>query len=89
MKAERTQDALRYWELVFSIDPEYLQVREYLKREYLMGGMDSFAAGRLEDAVTYWEKALRLDPTDEKAIGYLAGARQQLSRTREILEGKN
>jgi tetratricopeptide (TPR) repeat protein len=86
MKAERTQDALRYWELVFSMDANYKQVREFLKREYLMGGMDSFAAGKLEDAVVSWEKALRLDPSDEKAIGYLAGARQQLSRTREILE---
>lgn len=85
IKAGRTEDAVRYWELVYSVDPTYQQVRENLKREYLMGGMDSFAAGRLDDAVSNWEKALRLDPTDEKAMGYLSRARQQLSRTREIL----
>ena len=89
MKAERNEDAVRYWELVYSIDPDYEQVKEYLKREYLLGGMDSFAAGELEAAVAYWEKALRLDPTDEKTMGYLTRAREQLSRTREILSGKD
>jgi tetratricopeptide (TPR) repeat protein len=75
---------MRYWELVASIDPGYQQVRDYLKREYLMRGMDAFAGGRLDDAVAYWQKALGLDPDDEKAKGYLARARQQQSRAREI-----
>jgi tetratricopeptide (TPR) repeat protein len=89
MKENRTQDALRYWELVLSIDPQHSQARNHLKQEYLMRGMDSFAAGSLDEAVTYWEKALTLDPSDEKARGYLERARQQLSRTREILgEGR-
>jgi tetratricopeptide (TPR) repeat protein len=85
MKEDRIQDALRYWELVLSIDPQHTQARSHLKQEYLMRGMDSFAAGNLDEAVTYWEKALTLDPSDEKARGYLERARQQLSRTREIL----
>jgi tetratricopeptide (TPR) repeat protein len=83
----RGDDAMRYWELVASIDPGYQQVRDYLKREYLMRGMDAFAGGRLDDAVAYWQKALVVDPDDEKAKGYLARARQQQSRTREIFGG--
>jgi tetratricopeptide (TPR) repeat protein len=85
MDQSRLEDAIRYWELVHSVDPNHRQVREHLQREYLMGGMDSFANGRLEEAVTQWEKALQLDPNDEKARGYLARAHQQIERTREIL----
>ena len=87
MEKGRADDALRYWELAASIDPNYQQLRDYLKREYLMRGLDAFAAGRLDEAVDLWEKALRVDPTDEKAKGYLARARQQQSRAREIFGG--
>jgi tetratricopeptide (TPR) repeat protein len=85
MDAQRPQDALRYWELAYSTDPNHAQVKEYLKREYLTRGMDAFANGQLTEAVSNWEKALRVDPVDEKARGYLDRAHQQLSRTREIL----
>jgi len=87
MEKGRADDALRYWELAASIDPNYQQIRDYLKREYLMRGLDAFAAGRLDEAVDLWEKALRVDPSDEKAKGYLARARQQQSRAREIFGG--
>ena len=80
----KADDAVRYWELVWSSDPGYELVAEYLKREYLARGMESFAAGRLDDAVRDWEKALRVDPDDERAKGYLERARQQQNRIREI-----
>lgn len=85
MRGGKNAEAVRYWELVYSIDPDHVQVRDHLKREYLMVGMDAFADGRLEEAVGLWQKALRIDPQDEKAKGYLARAEEQLSRTREIL----
>ena len=85
MQEGRVDAAIRYWELVYAVDPDHKQVRELLKREYLMQGMDSFAAGRLDEAVSLWEKALQIEPGDEKTIAYLARAQQQLSRTREIL----
>jgi tetratricopeptide (TPR) repeat protein len=85
MEQQRPDEAVRYWELVHSIDPSHGQVKDHLHREYLMGGMDSFANGRLDEAVALWEKALRLDPSDKKARGYLARAQQQIERTREIL----
>jgi tetratricopeptide (TPR) repeat protein len=85
MKDHRSEDAVRYWELVWSADPGYQRVGDYLKREYLMRGMDSFAAGKLDEAVSSWERALQVDPTDQRAMGYLARAQKQLARTREIL----
>jgi tetratricopeptide (TPR) repeat protein len=84
-EAGKSDDALRYWELVWSAQPGYQGVDDYLKREYLMRGMEQFTAGRLEEATRYWEKALQVDPGDERTLGYLARAREQLMRSREIL----
>lgn len=84
--AGRSDEAIRYWELIWSKQPGYQQVDEYLKNEYLMMGMEVFAEGSLEEAVELWQKALRIDPSDERALGYLARAREQLAKTREILK---
>ncbi len=86
IEAGRNDDAVRYWELVWSTDPGYQRVAEYLKHEYLARGMESFAAGRLQEAVADWENALQIDPTDEKALGYLERAQEQLLRIEKILD---
>ena len=84
----RVDDAVRYWEFVWSLDPEYQRVAEYLKREYLTRGMEAFASGKLHEAVTDWERVLRIDPNDDRAIGYLERAREQQARIQKIL-GEN
>jgi len=81
----RPDEALRYWEIIWSARSDYRGVAELIKREYLARGMEDFAAGRLENAVTQWQNVLRVDPNDARARGYLARARQQIARSREIL----
>jgi tetratricopeptide (TPR) repeat protein len=81
----RTEDAVRYWELVWSFAPDFERVREHLKREYMTWGLEQFARGSLEAAIEQWQKALRVDPTDQRALAYLQRAQEQLSRTRQIL----
>jgi len=88
IQARHSEDALRLWELVWSSDPNYASVAQYLKRELLMRGMEAFAAGRLDESVGYWRRALKVDPNDQRALGYLDRAQQQLARTREILGTK-
>jgi tetratricopeptide (TPR) repeat protein len=85
LKAQRPDEALHYCELVWASRPDYRGVAEYLKREYLSRGMDSFAAGRLDEAIAQWEKVLKVDPNDTRARGYLVRAQQQAARSREIL----
>jgi tetratricopeptide (TPR) repeat protein len=84
LEAGHADEALRYWEMVWSIQPGYQRVDEYLKREYLTRGMERFAAGDLDEAVRLWEQALRIDPKDERTLGYLARAQEQRARAREI-----
>ncbi|HTM01671.1 MAG TPA: hypothetical protein VL503_11185 [Candidatus Omnitrophota bacterium] len=81
---KRSADALRYFELVWSADPKYQRVAEYLEREYLIQGLDAYAAGRLDEAIAHWERALAVDPSDPRARGYLTRAQQQLERSREM-----
>ncbi len=83
MTNARPDDALRYWELAWSIGPDP-RVAEALEREYQLRGIDLFASGELEEALNVWEKALRIDPEDQRTQGYIARARLQLQRTREI-----
>jgi tetratricopeptide (TPR) repeat protein len=85
MQEHRSDDALRFWEIVWSSRPGYGQVGENLKREYLTRGMEAFAAGRLDEAAGFWRRALHVDPNDQRALGYLQRAEKQLSRTRELL----
>ena len=85
MQEGRSEDAVRYWELVWSFAPDFERVREHLKREYMTWGLEQFARGSLETAIEYWQKALRVDPTDQRALAYLQRAQEQLSRTRQIL----
>lgn len=85
MQQGRSDEALKWWDLVWSADPKYQQVTEYLKREYLTRGMVAFAAGRLDEASESWSRALRVDPTDAQARGYLQRVQKQKTRTRELL----
>ena len=89
VESERSDDAIRYWEIVWSADPTYQNVADLLKREYLIRGLEEFSNGRLEGAIAFWEKARDLDPKDKRALGYLSRAREQQSRSREILNGAN
>jgi len=83
-QANRRDDAVRYWELVWSALPDYQNVGEHLKREYLVRGMEFFAANDIDGAVRQWEKALAVDPDDTRARGYLQRAYEQRARIAEI-----
>ncbi len=80
----RRDNAMRYWELVWSEAPDYQQVSNHLKEEYLARGMEAFANGDLDLAIKYWEQTRVIDPNDPRAKGYLARAQEQLTRMREI-----
>jgi tetratricopeptide (TPR) repeat protein len=88
MKAGRRDDAVRYLELVWSMDPTYRNTVEHLKRQYQTRGMEYFADGDIDRAEEIWEKALRVDPNDQRTLGYLSRAREQRARESQIF-GRN
>jgi tetratricopeptide (TPR) repeat protein len=80
--AGHRQEAVGYWELVWAAAPDFRQVEEHLKQEYLAQGMEAFAAGRLEQAIAIWEKALVMAPDDARVQGYLERAYEHQARHR-------
>jgi tetratricopeptide (TPR) repeat protein len=86
LEAGQSDEALRYWELVRSLQPGHERVDELLKREYLTRGMELFSSGRLDAAERMWERALQVDPRDARTLGYLARVHEQMARAREISE---
>jgi len=84
MEEGRADDAIHFLEVVWSADPGWQQVSPSLKREYLTRGMEAFASGKLQAAMGDWEKVLEIDPADERALGYLDRARQQMSKIQQI-----
>ncbi len=84
MQAQRRDEAVSYWEMVWAVDSKYEKVAEYLGQEYVARGMEAYAEGSLLSAVNSWENALRVDPADQRARGYLERARHQLSRMEQI-----
>ncbi len=84
VESNNHDDAIRYWELVWSKAPDFQQVAENLKQEYLDKGMDAFAEGRLDQSIEIWEKARSVAPDDVKIQGYLARAYNHNSRIQEI-----
>jgi tetratricopeptide (TPR) repeat protein len=84
MKEGRTDDAVKYLELVWSMDPTYRKTVEHLKRQYQTKGVEYFADGDIDQAEAMWEKALRVDPNDKRTLGYLSRAREQRARENQI-----
>ena len=84
MDSGQRDQAVHYWELVWSMDPDYQNVTEYLSQDYLTRGMEFFVAGDLAESVSNWESAVRVNPADPKAVGYLQRAREQADRMQKI-----
>ncbi|MDX2475480.1 MAG: PorV/PorQ family protein [Candidatus Krumholzibacteria bacterium] len=82
MEAGEKEQAIHFWELVWSMDSDFKQVTESLSGAYLAKGMEFFVAGELPDAMASWEAAVRVNPEDPKALGYLQRAREQTKRMR-------
>jgi tetratricopeptide (TPR) repeat protein len=80
----RQDDAVRYWELVWSRAPDYQKVAENLKQEYLVQGMEAFASGQLDKSIEVWERADEVLPGDPRTQGYLARAYEHRSRIQQI-----
>jgi cytochrome c-type biogenesis protein CcmH/NrfG len=70
--------------MVQASSPGYRGVDQALVREYLTRGMESFSTGHLDEAIRSWEQVLRIDPADTRAQGYLARAREQAARRRQM-----
>lgn len=83
----RNPEAIRYFEFVHGLSPDYENVTSYLKQAALFYGMDRYTAGDLPTAIQAWERILEIDPEDEKALSYLRRARAEIRKTQDLSGG--
>lgn len=81
LRAGRRDEAIRWLEVVRTLDPTHAAAVRVLVQEYQVQGLEAFAAGRLQVAVERWQRALDVDPANPRTQAYLARAREQLART--------
>lgn len=86
-KQRRSREAIRYFEFVYGLLPDYENVGSYLRQAYLFTGMEKYTSGQLAEAITVWEQILTIDPTDEKALTYLRRARIAMEKAKELSGG--
>jgi len=77
-KRKSTEDAVRNFELVFSIDPHHKQALKYLKDHYLRRASQLKRTGNIADANHMLASALRVDPSDKRVRASLTTGERQI-----------
>ena len=72
---------------VWTVAPDFHNVRELLAKTYLFIGMKMYSEERYGEAITTWERALTVDPGNPKARRYLLKAREEESRLGSVNNG--
>ena len=76
--------AIRKWEDVHRLVPDYQSVREYLVRAYKFVGVELYGQDRLDDAIAVWRRAAILEPDNAVISRYMSRARNELRKLREL-----
>ena len=76
--------AVRYWERVERIAPDYMSVREYLVRAYKFIGVELYGQNQLQDAIAVWEKASQLDPGNQEIRDYIKRTNNEMRKLEEL-----
>jgi tetratricopeptide (TPR) repeat protein len=81
-------DAVRRFQEVWAIAPDYHNVTELLTKAYLFMGMKKYSEENYDDAIVIWERALTVDPDNSKAKRYLQKAKEEASRLSSVNNGR-
>lgn len=73
------RNAIKVWEEVWKLDPEFENVSEYLTKAYQFLGMELYAGQRYEKALEMWERILLVDPGNGKAQRYITRTKEEIS----------
>ena len=78
------RNAIKVWEEVWKLDPEFENVSKYLIKAYQFLGMELYAGQCYEKALEMWERILLVDPGNGKAQRYITRTKEELSKLESI-----
>lgn len=83
------QAAVRNWETVENMAPDYQSVRKYLINAYKYLGVELYGNNNLNDAVEVWKKAEKLNPNNEEIVNYIKRTLNEMKKVKELTYGES
>lgn len=83
------EGAVRRWEKVERLAPNYMSVREFLVSAYKFVGIEHYGKGELEIAVETWKKAITLVPDNSEIAGYIKRTENEILKLQELTYEQN
>jgi len=77
-------EAIKYWEKVERLAPDYSSVRSYLVNAYKFVGIDLYSRSLFDEAVKVWKKAAGLDPHNEEINSYIRRTETEIRKLQEL-----
>lgn len=78
------QSAVREWEKVVALAPDYMSVRDYLVKAYKFLGVELYGQNQLVAAIDSWKKAVTLDSGNAEIIDYIQRAENEIRKLKEL-----
>ena len=76
--------AIKYWENVERVAPDFQSVRDYLVKAYKFLGVEFYGKGELRQAVSVWQKASQLVPSNEEIKNYIQRTETELRKLEQL-----
>jgi tetratricopeptide (TPR) repeat protein len=76
--------AIKYWENVERVAPDYQSVRDYLLKAYKFLGVEFYGKGELRQAINIWQKASQLVPSNEEIKNYIQRTETELRKLEQL-----
>jgi tetratricopeptide (TPR) repeat protein len=76
--------AIKHWEQVEKLAPDYESARQFLVRAYKFVGVELYAQKRRDEAVTVWKKASRLAPDDLEVRDYIDHTEVEIQKLKKL-----
>ncbi len=83
-EAGNLEAAVKQWEKVERLAPDYEGVRSYLTRAYKFVGVKLYGQDQLEKALDTWRRALQLTPNDSELKDYIDRTERELVNLKEL-----
>jgi len=74
------EKAIRVFTEVWTADPSFHNVSDFLTKAYLFMGMRRYTEEKYVQAMDLWKKVLSIDPSNQKAIRYLKKTREEFEK---------
>jgi hypothetical protein len=78
------ENAIKSWERVEMLAPDYNSVRQYLVEAYKYLGVEQYGNNELEQALALWRRAAELMPGNQEILSYIRRTEAEITKIREL-----